>query len=114
MRSFGATNKNDLYLGRDGNMGIVVDKDAIRQNCETAIKAQLGEMIYAADEGMPIMQTVWDRFDPAQFEAAARTTLQTVEGVTAVDSFNVELVGDTVQYQALIHTIFGVLPIGNL
>lgn len=102
MRSFRVDDNNDMVLDSLGNFAFVDGLEAIQQNCVTAMKAQLGEMVYAYDEGVPTMATVWDNFDPAQFEAAARQVLLSVVGVAGIRSFNVVQEDDVVTYSAVI------------
>lgn len=107
MRSFRINDKNDLVLDSLGNLAVVDGLAAIQQNCVTVMQAQLGEMVYAIDKGIPTLQTIWDRYDPGQFEAAARAAIRSVEGVVGVEEFAAEQVGDVLTYTAKIQTTFG-------
>lgn len=98
---------NDLVLDRAGNVLIATGRDAVAYNCKTAIQAQRGEMMFAVDKGMPTAATAWDRYNPIQFEAAARTILRAVPGVVGVDSFTVSRAADRLVYTATIRTIYG-------
>jgi len=107
MRTFALDITNDIYLDASGNIAMLYDLPAVIQNCKTAMQSQLGEMQYDTGRGIPYRATMFDSYNPAQFTAAARQTLLAVEGVTLVESFNVDRVGDSVQYTAVIKTIFG-------
>lgn len=113
-KSLAMNTSYDLYRDNSGNLAMVSGADATSQNSISAMSAQLGEMIYALNRGVPTRQTVWDRFDPAQFEAAARMVLLRVEGVIGVLAFNVAQVESVVRYRATLNTIYGTLEIGDL
>lgn len=109
-----STNENgDIFLGADGNLATSRDLAALGQCCETAIAAQRGEMVYAIDQGMPMRLTAFDNYDPNGFEAAARSILLGIPGVLQVLAFNVEKVANTLNYIALISTIYGTAAING-
>ena len=103
-----ATNdRNDIYLDASGNLAISTDLDAVMDNCKTAMQAQLYEMIYSYDTGMPNRDTAYNRYDPVQFEAAGRATLLSVAGVIEVSGFTVGRDSHTLVYTATIKTSYG-------
>lgn len=109
MRTIATNADNDIYIDSAGSLAIVSGLDAVMQVCEHACLAQLGEMIYAADKGMPTMATLWSgNPKPVQYEAAIRSTLLSVEGVTRVLSLRYDIVGEKYTYSATIETIYGV------
>jgi hypothetical protein len=99
---------NDIYVGRNGRLAISAGLSAITQACEHAAKAQLGEMMFAVNRGIPNFETIW-RGTPSigQFDAALRAALLRVPGVTRVTGFNAERVGDVLQYAVTISTVEG-------
>jgi hypothetical protein len=107
MRSLALTADRRLFIDNLGNIATVSSLAAVLQNCETAMRAQLGEMYYNADQGVPTRATVWDNYNPLQFMAAGRVTLQNVQGVQRVISFDVDRIGDLLTYTATIQTIYG-------
>jgi len=111
MRTFQTNANNDLFIAPNGNLSIIVDAQgdpqAIAQCCKTAVQAQLGEMLYAADQGVPMMATAFNAYLPAQFEAAARSAIMSVQGVLRVTGFTVQRVGEAFTYSATIQTIYG-------
>lgn len=113
MRSLALDSDGKLYIDATGNVAQVTALDAIVQNCETAMRAQRGEMYFNADNGIPTRGTVWDRYNPLQFIAAGRLTLMAVEGVTAIDSFDIDRSGNTLTYTAVIQTQYGKGTITN-
>lgn len=106
-RTFLHDPRNDLYLDSDGNIAIGTALAAVAANCKTAMQAQLGEMMFAADKGMPTLATAWDSYNPVQFEAAGRTILRSVPDVLEVVSFVVERATGVLRYTASIRTTFG-------
>lgn len=117
MTSFATNADNDIYLGTDGNLAVVRGIDAVRQDCEHAMKAQLGEMPLALGRGVPTLTTIWANWRPAQFEAFARKILLTVPGVVAVKAFNISRLAGVASYVAEIQTGFSQQSIsisGNL
>lgn len=107
MKSLAINSVNDIMLGIDGNLAKVSDLAAVGQNCVTAMQAQLGEMVYDTNRGVPTYIYVFSQYSPSQFEVAARVTLLNVDGVLSVDEFTVQRLGDRVAYTALIATTFG-------
>lgn len=113
MISIAANENNDLFIDATGNLAMVQDVEAVMQNCKTAMQAQMGEMIYRIDDGMPTRETAFDRYNAAQFEAAGRSVLLRVEGVRSIESFDVSRNGDVLAYRATIGTIYGNMVITN-
>jgi hypothetical protein len=106
--TLGLNENNDLFLDDTGNIAIFSALSAAVQNCSTATKAQLGEMIFANDSGMPNFQVVWvGQPNIPQFEAALRSTLSAVPDVTAVLDINTTRTDDILNYTATISTIYG-------
>ena len=107
-QTFGADENNDLYIGDDGNLVIVSGLEAVKQSCESAVKAQRGEMIYASTSGLPNFQAVWVGVpNIGQFRAALRQVLIEVDGVNSVNSIVIGQKGNTLIYQAVISTAYG-------
>lgn len=112
-RTIASNQDNDVFLDRLGNIAIATGATAVAMNCRTAIQAQLGEMLFAADKGMPTFETAWNNYNPLQFEAAARVILLGVPDVVAVEAFTVNRAGETLGYTATIRTIYGETPING-
>lgn len=108
MKSLAINGLNDIYIGADGNLAIVSARDAVLQNCATAMQAQRGEMQFDMGRGMPTRATVYDTYNPVQFIAAGRATLKVVEGVVSVEAFNISKTGEVMNYAATIKTIYGI------
>jgi hypothetical protein len=106
--TFAGNENNDLYIGPDGNLAIFTGIEAVLNNCATAAKAQLGEMIFAVDQGIPNFQTIWvGNPNIPQFESALRTTLLGVDGVIEILDLDVQISNNILTYIAVINTIYG-------
>lgn len=99
--------RNDLVLDRIGRILILSDAPAVAANCRSAVQAQRGEMQFAADKGLPTFATAWNRYNPVQFEAAARVIIRAVPGVLSIESFTVRRQGEVLGYTAVIRTVYG-------
>ena len=109
MTTFGVNDKNDIYLGDDGNLVVVPSSiEATLIVCENYAKAQLREMIYQVNQGVPAFDTVFDDLNTLQFSGQLERQLLRVPNVVLVDSIEVNQVGDVLQYIAVIQTIYGV------
>ena len=108
-----ALDGRNLCLDAAGNLTTKTGLAACLQNCETAMLAQLNEMIYAMDEGIPCRETLWDNYQPAQFQAAAVATIEGITGVLRVESFSVSRGDNEFNYTAVIVTEWGTGTINN-
>ncbi len=107
MKSLATNARNDIYIGTDGKLALAPGLEAIKQNAQHAMQAQLGEMVLDLDRGMPLKEIVWHNTNLAQFEAIAREILRAVDGVVDIPNFEVAIVNGVLRYQATIQTIFG-------
>lgn len=110
-----ATNaNNDIYLDAQGNLAMAVDIDAVSNACKNAALAQLGEMIYAINDGLPNFQTIWKGTPNfVLWNAYLRRTLSAVPGVNRVESVLIRQDGDIMRYTAVIITDFGTRQING-
>lgn len=107
-KTFKTNDANDLYLGPDGNLVVVLDQEAVMQACENAAKSQLGEMMFQTEDGVPNFQTIWvGSPNIAQFEAALRRTLEQVDGVKEVAELSASVANNVLTYTASIITDYG-------
>lgn len=107
MRTLAVNDSIDIYLTDAGSLALATGLDAVRMSCEEAVRAIRGEMLYAADEGLPVFETVFLQTLLPQFEAAARAAIRAVPEVVAVDSFAASVAGDVLSYTASIRSTFG-------
>lgn len=111
---FKENSNNDIQTGDNNQLEIVTELQATLQACQAAMEAQQFEMIFAQNRGMPNAATVWDgNPNLQQFEFSARRVLRSVENVVSIDSFEAEIVDNTVLYQATIRTNYGIGNIQN-
>jgi hypothetical protein len=109
--TFATNESNDIFLGAEGNLSVLSGLAAVGAACATATKAQLGEMVFATDTGIPNFQTLWTGSpEYTLWKSAVLATLQSVAGVTAVTSLNLTLNGSTVTYVAQITTQYSTTP----
>jgi hypothetical protein len=99
--------QNRIYLDANGNLAFISGLPAVMQNCMTALRVRRGEMMYAANGGMPFFEAIWNTYNPKLFEAAARGILLGVSGVTGVLAFSMQRQGNNFFYMAVIQTIYG-------
>jgi hypothetical protein len=112
-RTFAIDANNDFLLV-GANLAIVTRVQAVLNICEHAAQAILEEMVFAKDQGMPYFETVWTGTPTtAPFEAAFRTRISQVEGVTEIQELTTAQVGDVMQYTATIRTVYGTGTISN-
>jgi hypothetical protein len=107
-RVFTEDENNDIFLGPDNKLAISEDLQAVLQACQAAVEIQKGEAIYAQENGMPNRDIIWDGTPNLQkFEFFSRKQILNVSGVEEVVEFESAQVGDVIEYQALIKTIYG-------
>lgn len=108
VQSFAVNAENDLFIGTDNRLVVAQNIEGVLFGCASAAKAQLAEMIYAFDQGVANFETIWtNSVNVAQFEASVRFAIQSVEGVTGIKSFEMEVVNNAMNYSAVIETIYG-------
>lgn len=98
----------------NGSIQWVYDADVVMQNCDQAMRQELGELNYAKDKGIEYFDNVYTGSPNFQrFEAQARTQLLSVLGVTGINSFEYDLVTSdnvtTLEYSVSISTIYGTI-----
>lgn len=107
-RSLAVDENNDIFIGADGSLAVATARDAVQNCCAQAAKTQLGEMIFAIDQGLPNFEAVWNGApNLGQFEAYLRRNLQAVPDVISVDSVTIDASGGSLNYVATIKTIYG-------
>ena len=113
-RSLAVDSNNDIYVGADGSLAVATARDAVLHVCAQTAKTQLGEMIYAIDQGLPNFEAVWNGApNLGLWEAYLRSNLQAVPDVISVDSVTIDATGGALTYVATIKTIYGPGVISN-
>lgn len=99
-------NRNPVIT--NGRFILVFNIDVVSQNCEQAMRQQLGELNYDADKGIDYFGNIFTGNPNFQrFESQARSALSDVDGVTGIDSFNFEFNNNVLSYNTVISTIYG-------
>jgi hypothetical protein len=116
MKTFATNDNYDIYLGRDGNLAMVTDLEAVKQTCEHVSRTILGELPYAQSRGIPFKQLSLDATsDTGLYDMYLRKVLMTVQGVTGVGNVSFQADGDNLKYSAEIKTIYETEKVsGNL
>lgn len=108
MRTLNVNADNDLVLNDLGYLSFATDIDAVLLTARQYASTLLGEMIHAADEGIPYFGVAFGSSpNIAQFEAGLRRRLLQCPGVIRIDELTAQQVGDTLGYTATITTEFG-------
>lgn len=107
MKIFAVNKMNDI-LARGGSLAIAHDAEALKQQLEHVMQSLFGEMIHHADKGLPYQQCIWGGSpNLRQFEAFARVALKNEAGVLRVLSFAAKKSGETLNYTAVVQTVYG-------
>lgn len=106
------SNRNPVI--KNGKFVWVFGVEVVSQNCEQAMRQQLGELNYDADKGIQYTDNIFTGNPNFQrFEAQSRRQLLNVDGVTGIDSFNFELNDNVLSYNAVINTIYGLTTVAD-
>ena len=105
-------NRNPVIIS--GKFVFVFNADVVAQNCEQAMRQQLGELNYAADKGVQYFDNIFTGNPNFQrFESQARRAISAVDGVSGIISFNFEFNDNVLSYNAVISTIYGAITVAN-
>jgi hypothetical protein len=106
--TFGLNSNNDLYLDASGNLAILTGIEAVEQCCETASKAQLGEMVLEIGLGLPNFQSIWvGTPNYSLWQSYLVTALNNVIGVNEVVSVSYQVADGILNYTATIASQYG-------
>lgn len=99
---------NDIYIGPNGNLGILQAQPAVQAACQSTSLLRLGEAILSTTSGIPFLQAVFNGTpNIAVFESYLRTAILNVDGVIAIQSLTISVSGGTLSYVATIQSIYG-------
>ena len=106
------SNRNPVII--NGRFVFVFDADVVAQNCEQAMRQQLGELNYDADKGIQYFDNIFTGNPNFQrFESQERREILNVEGVTGIVSFNFEFNDRVLSYNTIISTIYGTITVAS-
>ena len=107
MKILSANTNNDIHAA-GGHLVIATGLAAISQHCQQAVKAQKGEMVYAAHRGTNTMDTIFSGSPNLRlFEASVRQQIGNIDGVVGVDGLDVIRQNNTLSYKITINTTIG-------
>jgi hypothetical protein len=107
-RTFATDSTNDLYIGETDTLVLVEGVEAVKFAAEQAVRTLLGEMVLAADQGLPYFEALWTGTPNLQrFEAALRQTILAVADVRSILTLDITIAGQNVRYVAEILTSYG-------
>lgn len=107
-QTFATNEKNDIYIGEDGNLVINSGLDAVRGACETASYAILKEMVLSINSGLPYFETIFVGSPNYQiFRTYLINTLLGVNGVLSIQSLALTVQNGVLNYSATIVTQYG-------
>lgn len=114
MKTFSVDSQTSDLQTQNGFLVIATGRDCIAQQCSQAMRTILGEMLYAADKGIPYFQVVWTGSpNLLAFEAAARAALLAVPGVLFVNSFSARIAANELIYSVELSTTDGTVTING-
>ena len=103
-----SVNANNDIFAVNGRIQVSTGLAAVLINCEAAMRAQRGEMIYAADRGVNYFENVWSGSpNVIRFEAESRAQLSRVPGVVSISAFSAVVRNNILFYTVTINTEFG-------
>lgn len=111
MKTLSVDATNDIYA-KNGVLAVADGLECIRQQCTQAMQTIKGEMLFAADQGIPFFEVVWTGSpNLIAFEAAARESLMRVNGVEFINAFSAAIANNALTYSVEIATKYGALSI---
>jgi hypothetical protein len=107
-RVIAVDSNNDLYIGPDGSLALATGLAAVMQAAQQAAQTQLGEMMFAVDQGVPNFAVIWNGSpNVSQFDAYLRRALLAVDHVTGISELTITTGGNKLSYTATIETDYG-------
>ncbi|APC12584.1 MULTISPECIES: hypothetical protein [Providencia] len=114
MMTFDVNDNNDIYIGSSGDLAIANAEKATQNRCEHYAKAIRGEMLHKLNSGLPYWKTTFGRqVDVPLFESAFRSRMGELDDVTSVVSFSAVMADNTLNYTAVIQTIYGEITLNG-
>lgn len=115
-RAYKVDSETRDYVISGGRKVVVRDIQVVLQNCDHALRQQLGELRYAQSKGIEYFDNVFNGTSNYQlFKFQAITAIENVSGVVRVNSFEYTVINGQLDYSAEILTDYGTETInGNL
>lgn len=111
MKTLSVDATNDIYA-KNGVLAVADGLECIRQQCTQAMQTIRGEMLFAADQGLPYFEVIWTgQPNLIAFDAAAREALMRVNGVEFINAFSASISNSELKYSVEIATKYGALAV---
>lgn len=108
MRSISINDSDfDIAIDANRNLAMVTEKACVTQDATLASLMLLGENPWNTEQGVPYMETVFQRKRPFEFEQALREEIERVPNVRRVSSITLLQLEGVLQYEATIETTYG-------
>lgn len=108
VRSLGLNDKNDIYLGSDGNIVLLSGIEATASACGTISRSQLAEMVLTITQGLPNFKALWIGVPNLRiWQSYLLVALQNVKGVKKVNNLTLTQENNVLSYTATIETDLG-------
>lgn len=101
------TNTYDIFLDSNNNLAMVLDKNAVRQDCLLASQMLLGEFPFDTTRGVTYMEDLFQQKNPYLFEQSLKSNIQAVPNVTEVTNLKIVQVSDVLEYEVTIQSAYG-------
>lgn len=111
MRGISIDNGYDIHVGTDRNLAMSTDKECCRQSLLLASYMLLNENPLNTQEGVPYLETLFQRKRPFEFEQALRSELAKVPNVSAITNVTLLQLDDVLQYEVTAQTTYGPVSI---
>lgn len=113
-QTLGINNDNDIYLNDSGNIALLSGIEAVADACRTISRAQLGEMVLTASQGIPNFQTVWIGVPNLRlWQSYLKNAIINVDGVQEIKNLEYETKENVLSYIITIKTTFGITQING-
>jgi hypothetical protein len=103
---------NDPILDLGGNLIIIKDLEACTQDVRAQTLVRSGENIYSKNEGVGYFEYI---FTPQPNQDEARRSLATAilasPDVTSIEQLNIDIQGESFNYEALVLTLHGPMAV---
>lgn len=114
MITFETDFNNDLVLDESNNLSLLTALPAVSQTAEHYAYTLRGEMLFAADLGVPFFDVAFGATpNIAQFESFMKSRIMETPDVIRINELTSQQVDDSLLYNAEIVTIYGVGIITN-
>lgn len=107
MKTLATTENGDIYI-KDGQLAVAENLKAVVVVAKQTMLTQKGELVFDTAFGVDFFGELWSS-NPnlAAFTASAKRALKTIPQILSVTAFDAQKIGDNVNYQAEITTIYG-------